>query len=196
MDRQGNVLSKFEEIPQHTKLNPAPCTNYVFSKGNDYLLCRSPYSSIVYKVNQDTVKTFLQIDNSDINWANGEPRNIDLTYKKIKGKTIDFIAQIKNKLFMNVCINSYIYTYICDINQPQLALSGLVHNNNLTNINVTGHLLKSNENNIYYSVDPCSFERLLHNIEKEQLNSEIDIEFLRKMSSNQNPIIEICTVKD
>ena len=194
IDKNGNILSQFEEIPVRPDIPYLPCRNRVFSNWENGVYCMSHNSSIIYEVTAKSVKPIYSIKGKDITLKVGLPFDIEKTYKLNTTNEILSFCKVKGTIIISFNINERVFMY--SINKSGEIHAGHRPINDIYGPNTYGNRLSVHDNNLYFSVEPWLFESYYKRIKGKDKFDDMQKEEIHKLSQHHNPIIQICTVKD
>ena len=197
--KDGKECSKFEHVSNAMSLSEKPSMTHVFNyTENDAILCRSAYSSIIYKykIEGGKVLPFVKLTSQDRNWAIGNPEDISKTYDKRYNAEVTTAFVTNGKLFLDGFnyTNQYPFLYFNDLKGHVRVGQKVI--NDLDGYPSYTCFLYSNEEYVYQYVNPEDFRQLLDQWENRTDIPQKDRDFVSKMANSINPIIQVCTVKD
>ena len=195
--KDGKECSKFEPIQKTIKMKGFPDTGNVFKYfDEDILLCRSAYSSIIYKAQADSIIPYIEMYSTDKIWAMSRPNQLADAYKNTDKAYVRTALVINGKVILEGYnfINNYPFLYINDL-QGHIRAGQKVINDVFGYANFTC-FLQNKGNNIYKYIKPEKYEELLDSWKDRTDIPQKDREFVTRMANSINPIIQVCTVKD
>lgn len=220
INRKGLLVSEYLEYDRSMETFRPVCNGVFFSM--DSKLClRQPFSSLVYSVAGDsggtsTITPELYIDFGEKkiphDWYSGD---FDEMTKKLFASDILYIMsmyKVKNRLFLNIGKGNCIFLYILDLmdrSQDKIVFSA---DNDIYGFVSSISLATIQGDKCYFIINPSNFESYKENVEKkgekfyvyydedykkkEYIPSQKDRDLLYSIHDGDNPIIQVCTIKD
>ena len=220
IDRKGRLVSEFMEYDE-TKGNFHPmCDNVFFSMG-DNICFKQPYSSIIYSISNKNASTptitpelYFDFGKSKIpeEWFQGD---FDTFIKRLSEQSgiMYLISAYKmtNHFVLNVAKNRQVCLYIMNIKDRSLDKAGGHANNDMFGFVSSVCLSTIKDKKCYFVIDSSDFDFYKENIDKtgfefytvdiinkpkEYFPSRRERELLSSINEGDNPIIQVCTLKD
>lgn len=219
INRKGYVVSEFMEFDSRMA-SFHPACDYTFFSIDSKTCFKQPFSSLIYMVDNSiagapTITPELYIDFGEKKipqeWYQGN--SWDLTDKLRDSDGIIYlesIFKIRNRLFLNLLVKSNMYLYILNPQDRSSDKTYFDSYNDMYGMVSSIFISTVNRNKCYYIIEPSefySYKELIddgYNIctidkngkEKVYLPSKKDIELLNSIHDGDNPIIQVCTLKD
>lgn len=240
IDFDGNVIKEFAPFTKEQVGFSTECRS-TFSYYKDELLCMKPFSSLVFTLTQDSIIP-------KYNLSFGEDRvpkewlGTDKFYENLrKYENIVFCSKFfesNNYIIMNLVRNKVLSLCVVRKDKMDKTYVGNVTINDLYGFVGGVSVCEVSNNNIYFSVDPSSFDAYRDIINKYPLNTNIanelaqeasntaldvissifgqknplenyvkqmtncsikiskqDKELIEQIGENDNPVIQVCTLK-
>ncbi len=198
-DMKGNASSKFEEVKRNYNESWSGAESqfaFSYAEGED-ILCRSKYSSIVYRIHNGEVSPFIEFIPKEGNWKMGRPEDLQ-KIQKMKGN-FPILRQtfiLNGKLYL-IGFNPSARKEIVLCNDLHgNAIGGLGVINDLGGYMTFGLYVQHKNDKVFFLTDPEKYKELLDSWGNRTDIPQKDREFVTQMANSINPIIQVCTVKD
>lgn len=196
--KDGKECYKFEKIPHVEEITTRPTSLFVFnySDSND-ILCRAEYSSIMYKANANGATPFLAFVPKEKNWKIGKPENIHKIFQNETASLINTAIMVNNKIIITGFIPTLDRTFMfCHDLRSGKSRGGKSVINDIYGGVRFGSYKQHKGKDVYYLINPDDFQKRLDLWKKKKDISQKDFQLVSKLAKCDNPIVQICTVKD
>lgn len=220
IDKKGNLLSEVMEYDTTMESFHPACENVFFTFGTE-ICFKQPFSSLVYSIegahlSPPTVRPKLYVDfgKSKIpeEWYRGD--FMELLNALSETKDITYLMSVyktKNHILFNVAKNRRVCMYVKDTRDCKLDRYGFNAENDMFGFVSSISLCTLKDNRCYFITDPSEYGFYRQNLSKEgaqfytvdvngnskeYIPSQEEKDFLSSVRDGDNPIIQVCTLKD
>lgn len=198
-DMEGNFCFGFEYLPDLGFLGLImPQCNQFCPADDGGMLCLSTYSSTMYKVKDGDVTPYIEFVPTWGEWCIGTPEQFKECYKNRFKTGIDWAKVVDDKLYVSVVSRHIEYDFLLcyDLKTGQMRV-GRYAINDMNG--VVGYILRlraMKDRKFYFYFNQSDFEHILEQWGDKEVKPE-NKEFVTRMSQLEDqPIIQICTLKD
>lgn len=221
INRKGLLVSESLEYDATMETFRPTCNGVFFSMDSKSCI-RQPFSSLVYSIKGEpgevpTITPELYIDFGEKkiphDWYVGEFS--EMTKKLFDSDDILFLISMfkaKNRLFLNIGKGNSIFLYILDLQDRSKDKAVFSMDNDMFGFVSSIFPVKIQGDKCYFITNPSNYESYKENIEKkgekfyvyydedykkkEYIPSQKDRDLLYSIHDGDNPIIQICTIKE
>ena len=196
-DLKGKETSHFEPLVGTEAMDCRPAAENVFSRTEkDELLCRSYYSSIIYKVTENSVTPFIELTPPNKSWAIGKPEQLGSAFENRYNAEVRSTFVINNKVIVSGYHFTDKYSYLLCADLKGNRFAGKNEINDVYGFAKITCFITNLHDDIYAYISPNNYLELLKQWKDRTDIPQEDRDFAIKMSNSLNPIIFVCTVKD
>lgn len=219
INRKGNLISEFMEFDATmTAFHPA-CDNVFFYMDSRNCF-KQPFSSLIYSMDNVkdgmpniTPELYIDFDDKKIpqEWYRGAFREMLDKLQEGGIMYLSSIYKVKDRLILNIARNRAICMYILNIQDRSLDKFGFYAHNDMFGFVSSISLSTIKDKKCYFIINPSEFDFYKENIDKEgsefytvdknfkpivYVPSKSERNLLNSIHDGDNPIIQICTLKD
>lgn len=182
---ESSECTYFDPLPEKDLLSYSPCLVGAITNGDgNKILCRPPYSSIIYEIDGTKVRPKYQLDFNTSVWLLGTTKDLENVFNSKAKNSIFSLFEVNDKLFMSCTIGNHGYKYYYDPKGKSLA--GKYMKNDIDGKYNIFSIIKAKGKRFYSECIADYFADKAKN----------STEFIEKNGKGINPWIMICTVKD